>query len=174
VQRLDGCLPALAPRVRRVIVLRAGVGSAPAHSRIGVARRLDLPVKRVGRLERRGLRILRRAGRASGCEGAAAPASVAAGTAAATGAGMRFVSSDGSADTSGGGGSRGGGDSGGDSPTTGALAEGTGEVLGESSEQPPAAAAIRQGGGDVTPLLLALILGIAVTAGALAVRREMR
>jgi hypothetical protein len=30
------------------------------------------------------------------------------------------------------------------------------------------------GGGDVAPLLLALILGLAVTAGAMAVRRELR
>lgn len=177
---LDGCLPALAPRLRRVLVLRAGVGSARAHSRVRVARLLDVPVTRVGRLERRGLRLLRRAGRTTGCAGApaAAGAGVDTGVGATAGGSTRFVSAGSPEDIAGGsatGGSS--GDAGGaDGSSAGGLdsstlSPGTGEVLGESSERAPAVGA---GGGDVTPLVLALILGLAVALGAMAIRRELR
>jgi hypothetical protein len=180
VQRLDGCLPSLRPRLRRVLVLRAGIGSERPHSRAGVARVLDIPVRRVGRLERRGLRTLRRAGRTTGCADAgAAPAGT--GSAAGTGGDTRFVSGGGAGPGTAGEAAAGGpghwGAEGARGPSAGGpgsstLSPGSGEVLGTSAERPPGAAAAAAG-RDVAPLLLALILGLAVTAGAMAIRREL-
>ena len=59
VARATGCLDDLSPGQRRVLRLRAGVGEQPARSRTGVAKRLDISVKRVARLETTGLRRLR-------------------------------------------------------------------------------------------------------------------
>jgi len=66
VARYGGCLQELPTRQRRVLRLRAGVGPAEPASRAAVARRLDLTVTRVRRVEHRALRALRRAGR-TGC-----------------------------------------------------------------------------------------------------------
>jgi hypothetical protein len=74
VARLDGCLDELAFNQRRVLELRAGVGAGPPQSRRGVARALDVPVVRVRRLERRGLRSARALARADNCGSAAAGA----------------------------------------------------------------------------------------------------
>jgi hypothetical protein len=74
VARLAGCLYGVAPVDRRVLVLRAGPGRARPHSRAAVARRLALPLTRVTRSERRGLRSLRATNRFTGC-GAAGEAS---------------------------------------------------------------------------------------------------
>jgi hypothetical protein len=70
VTRLRACLDGLPSLERRVLVLRSGLGPRrPARSRARVARAMDLSARRVGRLERRGLRRLRGLAR-GGCSGA--------------------------------------------------------------------------------------------------------
>ena len=70
VTRLSGCLDELSTGQRRVLVLRAGLGArAGTASRRAVARRLDITVRRVGRLERSGLRQARALSRAGACGG---------------------------------------------------------------------------------------------------------
>jgi hypothetical protein len=69
VTRLSFCLDNLTTVQRRVLVLRTGLGSARPHSRRGVARLLDLRVRRVARIERRGVRDARRLSRAGACGG---------------------------------------------------------------------------------------------------------
>jgi hypothetical protein len=86
VAKTSGCLDDLASAERRVLTLRAGVGAGRPQSRRGVARRLDISVRRVARLENAGLRHLRRLGARGGCapasttvvSGATAPASAVA------------------------------------------------------------------------------------------------
>jgi len=69
VTHLRGCLDDLPTAERRVLVLRTGVGARHARSRAGVGRALDLSPRRVGRLERRGLRRLRALARGGRCVG---------------------------------------------------------------------------------------------------------
>ena len=131
VQRLGGCLDNLSSAQRRVLELRTGVGEGSPRTREGVARVLDIPVIRVRRIERRGLRRARRLDRAGACG-----AAVAAG-------GAPIISTSSLAGTSGGGGtapgdeSLGGGtpgrDGGGSPPADGDA----GDVRGESVTQPP-------------------------------------
>jgi hypothetical protein len=82
VRSLSGCLGALPSIETRVLTLRAGDAARPPLSRRQVARRLDLGLRRVTAVERRGLDRLREQARAGGCPGAPAPAvaAVAAGT----------------------------------------------------------------------------------------------
>ena len=61
------CLDDLSAAQRRVLTLRAGVGAGPPRSRGGVARRLDISVRRVARLEGTGLSRLRALARSGGC-----------------------------------------------------------------------------------------------------------
>jgi hypothetical protein len=131
VQRLSGCLDDLSNRQRRVLELRAGVGEASPRTRTGVARVLDLRVKRVRRIERRGLRRARELDRAGAC------------AAAATGGGGPILRTGSLAGTSSGdettppGESLGGGTPGdGDSPP---ADRDSGDIRGESSTQPPPA-----------------------------------
>jgi hypothetical protein len=100
VTRLSACLNDLNTVQRRVLVLRTGLGSARPHSRRGVARLLDLRVRRVARIERHGVREARHLSRAGACGGVAAPSTS---TALAAGG------SPGGGDGSGSGGSGGGG-----------------------------------------------------------------
>jgi hypothetical protein len=82
VRRLQDCLGGLDRVERRVLVLRAGIGAGPARSRGRVARRLDVSIGRVARIERRGLRTLRglaRAGRCGASEAAGGPAAAGVG-----------------------------------------------------------------------------------------------
>ncbi len=72
VARLGGCLDELAQTQQRVLELRAGVGAGPPRTRRGVARVMDIRVKQVWRLERRGLRNARAVARSDGCGSAAA------------------------------------------------------------------------------------------------------
>ncbi len=58
VKTASRCLDDLSSPQRRVLKLRAGLGASP-RSRRGVARRLDITVRRVTRLERTGLSRLR-------------------------------------------------------------------------------------------------------------------
>jgi len=67
VRRLQGCFGALSDLERRVLVLRAGIGSGPPRTRSQVARRLDVSTRRVTGLERRGVRTLRGASGAGRC-----------------------------------------------------------------------------------------------------------
>ena len=73
IRRYGTCLHVLTTRQRRVLRLRAGVGRAEPATRVEVARRLDLSVRRVRRVERRGLRVLERAGRRGCAEAAPGP-----------------------------------------------------------------------------------------------------
>ena len=72
VARLGGCLDELAHTQQRVLELRAGVGAGPPRTRRGVARVMDIRVKQVWRLERRGLRNARAVARSDSCGSAAA------------------------------------------------------------------------------------------------------
>jgi hypothetical protein len=67
VVHLQGCLARVPRAERRVLVLRAGIGTARTRSRAEVARITGLRRARVARLERRGLRHLRALGRAGAC-----------------------------------------------------------------------------------------------------------
>ncbi len=79
VSRFAGCLGAVAPGQRRVLVLRSGAGAGEPLSRRAVALRLDTTVRQVARTERRGLERLRAVASAGGCGGGEAGAIVAAG-----------------------------------------------------------------------------------------------
>jgi hypothetical protein len=83
VERFQGCLASVPRSERRVLALRAGVGTARPHSRTEVARITHLKRKRVVTLERRGLRRLRALARAGACApagGSSATAAMAPGT----------------------------------------------------------------------------------------------
>lgn len=156
VGRLSGCLDELSTDQRRVLELRAGLGPMRAHSRRGVARILDVRVRRVRRLERRGLRQARVLSRAGGCSGAGA------GTATASGGalGADIITPPG-----GGGGGDTAADDGAGKPATGAP-DGTpgdsGDVRGESqSELPPLLGGDRADPGGVS---LAIGIGLIVLA----------
>ena len=69
VRRLQGCFGGLGRLERRVLVLRAGIGAGPPRTRTQVARRLDVSTRRVTRLERHGVRTLRRLAGAGRCVG---------------------------------------------------------------------------------------------------------
>jgi hypothetical protein len=68
VLRFQGCLSRVPRAERRVLMLRAGVGTAKTHSRTEVARITHLRRARVITLERRGLRRLHALGRAGACQ----------------------------------------------------------------------------------------------------------
>lgn len=73
VTRARGCLDDLPAEQRRVLRLRAGVGPEPARSRASVARRLDVSVRKVARVERAGLRKLRVLAQRGRCVASVAP-----------------------------------------------------------------------------------------------------
>lgn len=72
VEGLSGCLSSLPRLESTVLTLRAGLGPADPLSPGQVARRLGVPTQRAQAAERRGLRGLRQANRATGC-GSSAP-----------------------------------------------------------------------------------------------------
>jgi Sigma-70, region 4 len=73
VERYSGCLSALPSAEGRLLALRAGAGSGSPLSRSEAARRLGISTGRAAVIERRGLRLLRDAGRSGACgKGAAA------------------------------------------------------------------------------------------------------
>src|SRR5204863_9321647 len=137
VTRLSGCLDNLTTVQRRVLVLRSGFGRARPHSRRAVARMLDLRVRRVGHIERHGLREARTLSRAGGCGGSGGSAVAGGGTVLAAGGG----GSSGGIDSSSGAVARAPGDPG--SPdrdtgaTTGSSSLGSGDVRGESESKLP-------------------------------------
>jgi hypothetical protein len=67
VRRLEPCLDVVSSFQRRVLVLRSGLGKARPHTRRGTAHRLGVSLPRVTRAERRGVRAISRADRATGC-----------------------------------------------------------------------------------------------------------
>jgi hypothetical protein len=67
VVRASGCLDDLSAPQRKVLSARAGVGAGAPRSRTAVARRFDITVKRVVRLERTGLKRLRSLAKGGGC-----------------------------------------------------------------------------------------------------------
>jgi hypothetical protein len=163
VARFGGCLQQLTVRQRRVLRLRAGLGPREPATRAAVARRLELPVARVRRAERRGLRALRSSAR-EGCgaasDGAGAdPAltgavdgAAAASAVLASGSGGRGGSGD---PASGGGRNSGGGSSDGSSGGDGGS---SGGVKGIGATSPPPGAPAT----DVTlPLIVLLVAGLA-------------
>jgi hypothetical protein len=70
VLRFEGCLDSVPRTQRRVLELRAGVGSATTRSRAEVARLTGLRTRSVARLERRGLKRLRTLANRGTCAGA--------------------------------------------------------------------------------------------------------
>jgi hypothetical protein len=77
VQRLRPCLGGLPTTERRVLVLRAGLGTDRTRSRAEVARMAQISRRRVARVEAAGLRRLARLARASGCGGSGSEAALA-------------------------------------------------------------------------------------------------
>jgi hypothetical protein len=168
VRERTGCLAALAPTVRRVLVLRAGVHGAAPHSRPRVAVLLDLSTPRVARLERRGVRTLRRLDAATGCGGN--PRTVATtGVAVLTGAGAPVAPAraSGAAAADGGGGGDGGGSSSRASSGGSAPDGESGGVLGETAEQPAIvqSPAPPSDGTDLTLYVIALAVLAAIGVG---------
>jgi MYXO-CTERM domain-containing protein len=83
VDRFSGCLDALPGVEGPLLAIRAGIGSAAPASLSDAARRLGISTRRATRVQRRGLRHLRAAGRSGACGAGASAArrSVALGTA---------------------------------------------------------------------------------------------
>jgi hypothetical protein len=151
-----------------VLVLRTGLGSADARTRRGVARTLDIGVRRVVRLERRGLRRARELDRAGAC----GSASSGGGVIISPGS-LRGGSGGGEArpveDSLGGGTPGGGDDRGGAGDGSSANGTGSGDVRGESQTQPPPALGGPRDSSEGTSLwvaaglmLLAALAGFAV------------
>ena len=125
-----------------MLVLRAGIGRARPHSRRAVARRLDLRVRRVRRLERRGLHTARALARQGACTGGSSGGGATSGTALASGGGGALIPPPpvpervgGGAQANGGGGSSSGDGSG--SSSGDSSGSSSGDVLGESQTQLP-------------------------------------
>jgi sigma-70-like protein len=74
VERFSTCLGGLPELERVVLSLRTGIGRASAFSQRGVAERLEISRIRVGRAERRGLRLLRVRARSGACSSGGASA----------------------------------------------------------------------------------------------------
>ena len=82
MRRYAACLGQLPHLERRVLVLRAALSRDRVRSRARVAHITGVPVRRVARAERHGLRELRSLGRRGGCAVAPTPAMAAASAAA--------------------------------------------------------------------------------------------
>jgi hypothetical protein len=128
VTRLSGCLDRLTAVQERVLVLRAGVGAARPHSRRGVARKLDLRLSRVRRIERRGLRSARALARDGGCGGSGGGGGSGTSTVAGGAGGSSGLIAPPTAPEA----AAGDGD-----PSSGASERDSGSVRGESEEQLP-------------------------------------
>jgi hypothetical protein len=177
VAQTSRCLDDLSPAQRRVLTLRAGVGAGPPRSRGGVARRLNITVRRVVRLERTGLRRLRTLAGSGGCAAPDQPqprpqtstAGVVAPVAAAALGTRSSNGNDGGASGGGSGGESGNGggsESDGNRGGTGAPGESprNGGVAGVSQTNPSRSA-------DLTIPLLLLLLALAAAATTQLLRR---
>jgi hypothetical protein len=151
--------------MRRVLVLRSGLGPAARHSRASVAALLDLSVRRVARIERRGIRRLRRLDRTTGCVASAAPGVKT--ILASTGLAATFASAPAAAR---GGSAREG------SPAASPPSDGGG-VLGAAAGRTPSTAVVPIAvpeSADLNLVVIVLALVAAVVAGGVAVRRQLR
>jgi hypothetical protein len=137
VERLSTCLDELPTAQRRVLVLRTGLGSADPRTRRGVARKLDIGVRRVARLERTGLRRARALDRTGAC-GSASSGGGAIVSPGSLGGGAGGGEATPVVDSAGGG-TPGGGDRGGAGDGSSGSGAGSGDVRGESQTQPPPA-----------------------------------
>jgi hypothetical protein len=169
VLALPACVQRLSSLQRRVLVQRAGVGAGAPRSRRSVARRLDLSVRRVTRVEHAGLRRLRTLGRSDSCGSTvAAPSELTRGTlgagTVATAGLARRGGGGGGGDGSGGGKSGGGGGSGGGSDDNGGGQQGIG---GDFATSHPAGGGSPGSAAAWIPILLAALA--ALSAGYLAV-----
>jgi hypothetical protein len=167
LRHLEPCLFAVSGFVRRVIVLRAGLGGRRPLSRAGVARRLDTSVGRVRGAERRGLRSMRGAKRSHGCLANGSASTVIVTTAPAEAAGVpALVRTDeaGTAELAAASGSEGSGKR--DAKADGELP--SGGVLGQSgsSNAPPPRASVRPTAATADSGIpaVALALGLAALA----------
>jgi hypothetical protein len=166
VRALSGCLGTLSDRQRRVLVLRAGAGPRHPLSRRAVARRLHIPLRRVVRIERRGLRHLKRLAGHGGCGGAsgagasASPGATAGTTAASPSSYTTAVG--GTAGTASGGGTA-------TDAKSGITGEGGGTAQSGVKDafvaSPPAIARVPGGGGGLE-LAAALLIALAFLVGA--------
>jgi hypothetical protein len=151
-----------------------------------VAAVLDLTVRRVARIERRGLRTLRRLSRTTGCASSLSGASIGSGTgeSSATGTPRPDLASFSATAALGGAiavlGERGPAETGdaaiGGDPSSSSSGTGAGAVLGTSAEHtlPKAVAPIAESGSGLSRLVMLLALAIAAAAGVVALRRELR
>jgi hypothetical protein len=155
VARLSACLDQLPTRQRRVLVLRAGLGAARPHSRHGVARALDITVRRVGRLERSGLRQARELSRASAC-------GVTDSTSSGSTAGTTLITTPGG-DPAAGGGAPDPAAKGSEAPS--ARKPGTGDQGGVRGESDTRVTPIPPGDGPSGGIALALAIVLIVLAG---------
>ena len=166
VRRLAGCLGQVREGQRRVLVLRAGLGPRHALSRGQVSRRLELPMPRVRKLERRGVRRLERLAHSGGCGSSGAFVAGGAGADGGGGTTTPRLAAAGTGPLA--------ADAGPAAGIEGEVARS--EVKGElerSRSVPPAALVSPRGDVKATDLsLLAAALGIALLA--FAVRRELR
>ena len=175
----SGCLDDLASAQRRVLVLRAGVGAGPPHSRGGVAKRLHISRTRVATLERTGLRRLRTLDRAGACSPPAGQTVAAADVAPGTASAATIANPAAPAGTTARPAKRSAGKAGGKQPSGGSSkVPPIGGIAGESATNPA-----RVGGLDLTiPLLLLVLAAIALAvvyrlrrdAPALALMRSLR
>jgi Sigma-70, region 4 len=181
VARYGACLSQLTTRQRRVLRLRAGVGPREPVTRAVVARRLELPVAKVRRAERRGLRALRRSAR-EGCGAASDGAGAEPGVATAPAGGGPASASTVLASGSGGGdaadGTAAGGDpaGGGGKDAGGGSQDGAGGTGGGASGGVKGISATRPaepgGATDVTLPLLAIVLAGLTAVAVRGIRRS--
>jgi hypothetical protein len=158
---------------RRVLVLRSGLGSARPHSRRGVARLLNLRVRRVVRIEHRGLHKARALSRAGACGGGGSSAGAGpSGIAASGSSGGGNTSALVPAPSKGGDGSEGASDgssgaSGSNGSSSGSgSSTGTGEVRGESETQlPPPLGGDRAAPGGISLAIGIFLILLALLAG---------
>jgi hypothetical protein len=161
VARLSSCLDELPTGQRRVLVLRAGVGAAHAHSQRAVARTLDITVRRVRRLERSGLRHARALSRADACGGTASSRTMATTTGSIATAGGGSGTG-----TTGGAPAIGDHSTGGQDGARGPAPEDEGDVRGESNTRvsPHSPGPVATAGGVALALAIALF-ALAALAG---------
>ena len=150
---------------RRVLLLRAGVGAGPPRSRQRVARRLDLRLRRVMRLERTGLRKVRALVRGGSCGGGDGGSGAAAGSGSTggDGGGVMLASANGVSAAAGADGvdSGSGSSSGSGSGSGGGNGE-SGGVRGESDSTPGLFGNGDVAGPSAVPGGTPLIIGIAL------------
>ena len=174
VARATGCLDDLSQGQRRVLRLRAGVGEGPARSRTNVAKRLDISVRRVARLETTGLRRLRTLANRGACATVAPSTVTAAAVTTSTDPFATESAPTGRPADKGSGRASGGGES--DRPAAGGVdapAPGSDGGVRGATQSNRVPTASKAGGLDLTlPLILLLVAGLTFAVGR-AAKREL-